>query len=124
MESGYRHEDRPSTNGRALLRNHDLDFWADQETLARWQTEEVGRGQLGDLIAGLIKAAAIVKELERVRAEEERQRQELARQRMEQERLQRIDAARGRHICELVQLSTKANRRSRSRVPRGRQIGR
>jgi hypothetical protein len=49
--------------------------------------------QLGDLIAGLIKAAAIRKEWERVRAEEERQRKELERQRIEQERHRRIDAA-------------------------------
>jgi hypothetical protein len=65
--------------------------------------------QLGDLIAGLIKAAAIRKEWERVRAKEERQRQELERQRMEQERLQRIDAARWRHICELATLSRQAS---------------
>jgi hypothetical protein len=64
--------------------------------------------QLGDLIAGLIKAAAIRKEWERVRAEEERQRQELEIQRMEQERLRRIDAARWRHICELATLSRQA----------------
>ena len=64
--------------------------------------------QLGELIAGLIKAAAIRKEWERVRAEEERQRQELEIQRMEQERLRRIDAARWRHICELATLSRQA----------------
>jgi len=65
--------------------------------------------QLGDLIAGLIKAAAIRKEWERVRAEDERQRQELERQRMEQERLRRIDTARWRHICELAMASRQAS---------------
>ena len=65
--------------------------------------------QLGDLLAGLIKAAAIAKEWERVRAEEERQRQELERRRMEQERLRRIDTARWRHICELAILSRQAS---------------
>jgi hypothetical protein len=58
---------------------------------------------------GLIKAAAIRKEWERIRAEEERQRQELEKQRMEQERLRRIDAARWRHICELATLSRQAS---------------
>jgi len=57
----------------------------------------------------LIKAAAIVKEWERVRAEEERQRQELERKRNEQERLRRIDAARWRHICELAMASRQAS---------------
>ncbi len=65
--------------------------------------------QLGDLIAGLIKAAAIRKEWERIRAEEERQRQELERQRIEQERLRRIDAARWRHISELAMESRQAS---------------
>jgi hypothetical protein len=62
--------------------------------------------QLGDLIAGLIKAAAIRKQWERIRAEEERQRQELERERIEQERLRRIDAARWRHISELAMASS------------------
>jgi hypothetical protein len=65
--------------------------------------------QLGELIAGLIKAAAIRREWERVRAEEERQRRELEIQRIEQERLRRIDAARWRHICELATLSRQAS---------------
>jgi hypothetical protein len=65
--------------------------------------------QLGDLIAGLIKAAAIRKEWERIRAEEERQRQELERQRIEQERLRRIDTARWRHISELAMASRQAS---------------
>jgi hypothetical protein len=65
--------------------------------------------QLGDLIAALIKAAAIRKEWERVRAEEERQRKELERQRIEQERQRRIDAARLRHISELAMASRQAS---------------
>jgi len=65
--------------------------------------------QLGDLIARLIKAAAIRKEWERVRAEEERQRKELERQRIEQERQRRIDAARLRHISELAMASRQAS---------------
>jgi predicted phage gp36 major capsid-like protein len=54
----------------------------------------------------LIKAAAIQKEWERIRAEKERQRQELERRRIEQERLRRIDAARWRHISELAMASS------------------
>jgi len=57
----------------------------------------------------LIKAAAIQKEWERIRAEKERQRQELERRRIEQERLRRIDAARWRHISELAMASRQAS---------------
>jgi hypothetical protein len=71
----------------------------------RKQPEE----QLGDLIAGLIKAAAIRKEWERIRAEEEQKRQELERRRIEQERLRSIDAARWRRICELARASRQAS---------------
>jgi hypothetical protein len=76
----------------------------------RWRDGQRKRleEQLGEVIAGLIRAAAIAKEEDRRRKEEERQRQERERQRQEQERLRRIDAARWRHICEMATLSRRA----------------
>lgn len=89
----------------------EITTWISEPIRKRWREGKRKNleEQLGDLIAGLIKAAAIVKEWERVRAEEERQRQELARQRMEQERLRRIDAARWRHVIELAMASRQAS---------------
>ena len=93
----------------------EIMTWISEPIRKRWRDGKRKKleEQLGDLIAGLIKAAAIVKEWERVRAEEERQRQELARQRMEQERLRRIDAARWRDISELAMASRQASIRPR-----------
>jgi hypothetical protein len=61
----------------------EITTWIAEPIRKRWRDGKRKRleEQLGDLIAGLIKAAAIVKEWERVRAEEERQRQELERER-------------------------------------------
>jgi hypothetical protein len=89
----------------------EITTWISEPIRKRWRDGKRKNleEQLGDLIAGLIKAAAIVKEWERVRAEEQRQRQELARQRMEQDRLRRIDAARWRHISELAMASRQAS---------------
>lgn len=89
----------------------EITTWISEPIRKRWRDGKRKRleEQLGDLIAGLIKAAAIRKEWERVRAEEERQREELERRRMEQERLRRIDAARWRHICELAMASRQAS---------------
>jgi hypothetical protein len=89
----------------------EITTWISEPIRKRWRDgkRKTLEEQIGDLIAGLIKAAAIVKEWERVRAEEERQRQELARQRMEQERLRRIDAARWRHVSELAMASRHAS---------------
>ena len=89
----------------------EITTWISEPIRKRWRDGKRKNleEQLGDLIAGLIKAAAIVKEWERVRAEEERQRQELAKQRMEQERLRRIDAARWRPISELAMASRQAS---------------
>jgi hypothetical protein len=89
----------------------EITTWISEPIRKRWRDGKRKNleEQLGDLIAGLIKAATIVKEWERVRAEEERQRQELARQRMEQERLRRIDAARWRHVSELAMASRQAS---------------
>jgi hypothetical protein len=89
----------------------EITTWISEPIRKRWRDGKRKKleEQLGDLIAGLIKAAAIVKEWERVRAEEERQRQELERKRIEQERLRRIDAARWRHISELAMASRQAS---------------
>ena len=89
----------------------EITTWISEPIRKRWRDGKRKKleQQLGELVAGLIKAAAIEKELERVRAVKEEQRQELERQRMEQERLRRIDAARWRHVCELATLSRQAN---------------
>jgi hypothetical protein len=89
----------------------EITTWISEPIKKRWRDGKRKNleEQLGDIIAGLIKAAAIVKEWERIRAEEERQRQELARQRMEQERLRRIEAGRWRHLSELAMASRQAS---------------
>jgi hypothetical protein len=89
----------------------EITTWIAEPIRKRWRDGKRQKleDQLGDLLAGLIKAAAIAKERERVRAEEERRRLELEKQRMEQERLRRIDSARWRHLCELATLSRQAN---------------
>lgn len=88
----------------------EITTWISEPVRKRWRDGKRKNleEQLGELVAGLIKAAAIEKELERIRGEKERQRQKLERQRMEKERLRRIDAARWRHVSDLAMASRHA----------------
>jgi hypothetical protein len=60
----------------------EITTWISEPIRKRWRDGKRKKleEQLGELVAGLIKAAAIEKELEGIRAEKERQRQELERQ--------------------------------------------
>jgi hypothetical protein len=89
----------------------EITTWISEPIRKRWRDgkRHTLEEQLGDLIAGLIYAAAIRKEWERQRAEEEARRLERERIRAEQERLRRIDAARWRHLTELAACARQAN---------------
>ena len=89
----------------------EITTWIREPIRKRWRDRKRHRleEQLADVIAGLIKAAAVRKEWERQRDEEERRRVELLARHAEQERLQRIDAARWQHLNELREAAQRAS---------------
>ena len=85
--------------------------WISEPIQKRWRDgkRRTLEEQLADVIAGLVKVAAVEKEWKRQRREEELRRAELEAQRAEQERLRRIDAARWRHLNELREAAQRAS---------------
>jgi hypothetical protein len=89
----------------------EITTWIVEPIQKRWRDgkRHTLEEQLADVIAGLIKAAAVEKEWKRQRREEELRRAELEAQRAEQEPLRRIDAARWRHLNELREAAQRAS---------------
>jgi len=89
----------------------EITTWISEPIQKRWRDgkRHTLEEQLADVIAGLIKAAAVEKEWKRQRKEEALRRAELEAQRAEQERLRRIDAARWRHLNELQEAAQRAS---------------
>jgi len=89
----------------------EITTWISEPIQKRWRDGKRNtlEEQLADVIAGLIKAAAVEKEWKQQRREEERRRAELEAQRAKQERLRRIDAARWRHLNELREAAQRAS---------------
>ena len=65
-------------------------------------------GQIDELMTGLVTAMALVEDLERQRREEQTRRWKLEQERAELERLRQIEAARWKHLLDLVAATRQA----------------